>query len=94
MAAGVLSAPGSEYGPCESECWHRDCSLTRDMAAAVCSHCGESIGYDTRFYNVSDMKQPDTYVHASCEEKRIDEQSSAVDEEHGNDSIDPTRWNL
>lgn len=64
MAAGVLPAPESIYGPCKDECVHTDCEMTRSMAAAVCSICGEEIGYECRFYG----NTLDTMVHASCRE--------------------------
>jgi hypothetical protein len=50
MAAGFLSAPGTEYGPCEGECQHADCASTRRLAEKVCPHCDEPIGYDRGFY--------------------------------------------
>jgi hypothetical protein len=50
MAAGILSKPGTEYGPCAKECQHTDCRKTREMAEARCTICRKPIGYDTRFY--------------------------------------------
>lgn len=79
MAAGVLSAPGTAYGPCEGDCQHRDCALTREMATLECIHCDEPIGYGVRFYEVDRFRThslaPLTRVlaHALCEERRIDE---------------------
>jgi len=66
MAAGFLSPPGTQYGPCIDEiCGHTDCKATRDMAAAICPLCGHPIGYDRRFYKT------DNYglVHDLCLEE-------------------------
>ena len=65
MAAGILQKPGTKGGPCETECKHRDCAMTREDAAKVCRRCGKAIGYETRFYNDG----PGHLVHALCEEK-------------------------
>lgn len=79
MAAGILAAPGTEYGPCEGECQHTDCAATRSTATAECIHCDEPIGYDTRFYLVDEyfdqrwvpgLEQHRVYAHARCEESR------------------------
>lgn len=61
MAAGVLPAPGTTYGPCADECRHMDCALTRSMAATACSICGEPIDYDRRFYG-----RGEALTHAPC----------------------------
>lgn len=50
MAAAALPAPGTQYGPCEGDCDHRDCAATRRMASAKCRICGEPIGYERRFF--------------------------------------------
>lgn len=62
MAAGILSKPGSESGPCLTNCNHSDCDSTREMAQTVCVMCGEPIGYERRFYR--DPKRG--LVHAVC----------------------------
>lgn len=67
MAAGYLSEPGTEYGPCE-ECDHRDCAETRSLAAKVCPECAESIGYGRGFYQDGTWT---TLTHSVCEYKRI-----------------------
>ena len=74
MGYGILSGPGTDHGPCESECEHRDCAGTRAMAAAPCKHCGEPIGYDTKFYDTRDRSEDSAdrdinrgLVHALCE---------------------------
>ena len=72
MAAGVLAAPGTEYGPCDSECRHTDCALTRAMADDLCTICGEPIGYDIRFYGervtngAINAVNGYRYQHAAC----------------------------
>ena len=63
MAAERLDAPGTELGPCTKECRHRDCALSRSMAAEKCMHCGRPIGFDVWFYG-----KPGALVHAECED--------------------------
>lgn len=68
MAAGFLSAPGTEYGPC-NECHHTDCAQMRGTADSICPHCGESIGYDRRFFELECDQRVALgaqYVHESC----------------------------
>lgn len=78
MAAGFLSAPGTEYGPCDTVCKHYDCKDTRALAAAPCLHCGEPIGYEVPFYDLSaDYFAGKTYAHAKCEERALAEQAAA-----------------
>ena len=61
MAWGMLSKPGTEYGPCLGACKHRDCQATRDQAATACAYCAEPIGYGARFY-------AHPMAHADCAE--------------------------
>ena len=65
MAAIQISKPGSEFGPCDEDCYHKDCIESRKTASSICSICGEKIGYERYFY-VTD----EGYVHAVCEEER------------------------
>jgi len=67
MAAGRISKPGKEYGPCEGECHHTACMELRKIAAAACTICGEAIGYGHCFYREAD----NTLVHADCAEHRL-----------------------
>ena len=67
MAAGTLPHPGSHYGPCAQSCAHRDCAETRRMAAALCSICGYTIGYERLFYRDGEIM-----THAVCAEDRAD----------------------
>lgn len=74
MAAGFLSAPGTEFGPCADACEHRDCAATRARAASACLACGEPIGYDRDFFNTYD-DATDAFLgceHATCTYKRLD----------------------
>jgi hypothetical protein len=64
MAAGVLSKPGTNAGPCAEPCHHKDCAETRGMAAALCVYCGKPIGYDERFY-----QEGRALSHAECSEE-------------------------
>lgn len=68
MAAGILSKPGTKYGPCANECGHVDCAHTRKMATSNCTICNQPIGYETRFY-VGQVDK-NTYYHALCLEER------------------------
>ena len=52
MASSRLSAPGTEYGPCNTVCDHTDCMTTRGMAEASCSICGKKIDYEVSFYTM------------------------------------------
>lgn len=74
MAAGMLSSPGTEYGPCENDCDHRDCAATRTMAATVCRICKVQIGYDRRFYSEGDPAKMVRrgLVHAVCLHEEIE----------------------
>lgn len=79
MAAGTLPAPGSKVGPCKTDCNHRDCAITRCMAAAPCLCCRRPIGFECAFYqpfgpperawqaDLSSWSQ--RLAHASCYEQ-------------------------
>jgi hypothetical protein len=68
MAAGVIPAPGTEYGPCATPCAHRDCGRSRKDAALPCRICKEPIGYSTRYYQENDDANGYALVHAACAE--------------------------
>lgn len=74
MAAGTISKPGTEYGPCTDLCRHADCIANRAIADSVCPLCGHAIGYDTRFYLTDGVSE-----HAVCVETRIEEQQRQRD---------------
>jgi hypothetical protein len=67
MAASALPKPGSKYGPCETDCEHRDCAATREMADHNCVGCGDKIGYEIRFYRDDDGD----LIHMVCAEENI-----------------------
>jgi hypothetical protein len=46
MAFAMLSRPGTNAGPCEGHCEHKDCAVHRQAAAQVCPECLLPIGYD------------------------------------------------
>jgi len=73
MAAGILPKPGEDNGPCDYECQHRDCVLTRAMAKYVCRYCGKVIGYGEPFYQDQDREQKKIMglIHAVCLERHI-----------------------
>lgn len=60
VAAGQLSAPGTEYGPCalgdngEYLCEHIDCFSDYGLANTPCKYCAERIGFGAMFYKLSD----------------------------------------
>jgi hypothetical protein len=68
MAAGFLSLPGTQFGPCEDGCNHSDCACTRQMANTTCSYCNKKIGYDKRFYDLRERG----LLHAVCAEESRD----------------------
>jgi len=68
MAVAVLSEPGTEYGPCVTECEHRDCAETRKMAESKCPRCKQPIGYRRAFY--IEVGGPGL-EHASCLESDL-----------------------
>ena len=65
MAAGMLSEPGSKYGPCEGKCHHSDCAETRRMAKSKCFVCGKPIGYGVPFFRVGKVENG-VLEHAEC----------------------------
>lgn len=75
MAAGILSKPGAEYGPCVDACEHLDCKSLRTIAESVCPLCQKPVGYERRFYHITpDLVAgiEDAYGHASCVEDAIE----------------------
>ncbi len=75
MAAGTMSAPGTEYGPCVDEnCGHTTCDETRRMVGLECRYCETPIGYDRRFFNDTLRTQPlwSVLVHELCAYEAID----------------------
>lgn len=76
MAAGTLSAPGTEYGPCTDEdCGHTtQCDMTRRMAKVECRYCETPIGYDRRFFNETTDADPlwSVLTHELCVYEAID----------------------
>ena len=85
MAAGVLSDPGTKFGPCEHACHHSDCAETRRMAASECRICHHAIGYGRRFYHdyvVGTNPRTRLYVHAACREDEVVAQQKAEREAH------------
>ena len=76
MAAGILSKPGSKFGPCRKPCAHLDCADTRKISGALCPYCSTPIGYDRRFYATRpDRSGPVVgYEHASCAEDAAEAQ--------------------
>jgi len=72
MAAGILSKPGSKYGPCKFECKHVDCRETREIATSNCTICEGKIEYETRFYVCDPIRisgeMKKRYDHARCRE--------------------------
>lgn len=50
MTALFIPAPCTGYGPCNSDCVHRDCIWQRTTAASACVLCGQPIGYERHFH--------------------------------------------
>jgi hypothetical protein len=76
MAAGTLPKPGTEYGPCDPDCAHRDCAETRRMATENCGICQKPIGYDVRFYDEHGRDERNL-VHAACLEDEAERERLA-----------------
>lgn len=78
MASGTLAKPGSSFGPCEEDCEHTDCALTRKMAAEKCPLCLYPIGYETHFYeetlNKGEASERKALVHATCLDEAVEAQ--------------------
>jgi len=55
---------GDKYGPCKTDCKHKDCAEARKMARSICPKCQKAIGYEIRFYKIEDA-----YIHADCVEE-------------------------
>ncbi len=70
MAAGILTPPGGQFGPCAELCQHSDCKSTRIIAETLCRFCANPIGFNRRFYN------DNGYVHASCLEDAVEQERS------------------
>jgi hypothetical protein len=47
---GLISKPGTKYGPCVGKCKRKDCAAMREEASIPCIHCGKPIGYETKFH--------------------------------------------
>ena len=74
MAAGRLPSPGTAFGPCEKECKHLDCQMTKSMANSTCHYCSCSIGYENRFYQI-ERNGLRVLVHADCHEEAIESEA-------------------
>lgn len=83
MAAGTLPRPGTDLGPCDDDCQHRDWAATREQAATECIHCDEPIGYDTPFIIVERVSEPGAnerlvLAHRICELEALDAMREAT----------------
>ena len=70
MAAAIVGKPGSKYGPCIEVCKHTDCAESRAYACAVCTICGDVIGYERRYYGAPGSDSG--IQHASCAEDQAE----------------------
>lgn len=70
MASSALAAPGTKYGPCIEPCEHRDCAASREIAAAPCLLCRESIGFNRHYYDYEGAEGKGQ-VHAACYEDAV-----------------------
>lgn len=64
MAASVIPAPGTKYGPCKS-CKHIDCAESRRMAESICTVCAKPIGYQVRYCRDDDAVEG-ALAHEGC----------------------------
>jgi hypothetical protein len=82
----MLPKPGTEYGPCEKGCDHKDCAWTRKTVESICRFCDKPIGYDRGFYVdseppvVKDKRKvvmgqiEESFVHSSCQQDAIEKE--------------------
>lgn len=75
MAAGMLPRPGTQVGPCESDCNHVDCRETMAMASAPCRFCGKSIGFQARFVSA---RFDGCLAHERCLEEAVERNDARV----------------
>lgn len=73
MAAGFVSAPGTEFGPCVLGCAHKDCADSRRIAQSKCEICKKPIGYDKRYYQSENWT---VFGHAVCANKEAEKRIS------------------
>jgi len=60
-----LARPGTQYGPCQTDCNHPRCKRSRKTAATACRRCGKEIGYGIDY--TADEATPTGLVHLVCE---------------------------
>jgi len=70
MAYGILSPPGTDYGPCSTLCSHQDCLETRRRSQELCPFCKKPIGYDVPFTHYENQTW-----HLSCLQDHIEMES-------------------
>lgn len=71
MAAGFVSSPGSEFGPCVLGCLHTECESSRRIAQSKCAICKKPIGYEKRYYQ---SKNWTVFEHAICAEEAAEKE--------------------
>lgn len=57
-----IHKPGTDHGPCNFACYHKDCLEKRRLAGARCLVCRHPIGFDSSFRRGAD----DRPIHAGC----------------------------
>lgn len=77
MAAGILSKPGSKFGPCEKGCKHKDCAQTRAMMAEPCRFCRKPIGAGVGFVRA---RLTGALAHAFCVEEAVERNDARLGE--------------
>ncbi len=78
MAIWNIPEPGTGGVPCKRKCEHLDCEESRQMAARVCSQCGEEIGYNRDFMIANSILGYDVYYHTECWHEFQDQQMEAA----------------
>jgi hypothetical protein len=69
MAFSQIQKPGSSFGPCGTECQHKDCNELHALASSKCAICGDAIGFERNFCNRLDsIESPHAHVHYACAE--------------------------
>ena len=76
MAYGIVPHKG-EPTMCEQPCDHKDCKLWREFFASKCEVCGKPFEEGQTYYQTEPgrkLKPGRRWVHAACEDKRIEEE--------------------
>jgi len=75
MAAAVMPKPGTQFGPCQEGCKHKDCAELKGMAQSMCRFCQKAIGWGGRYYR---SQLSGDLAHAACLETAVERNDARV----------------